>query len=152
MEQENVHLSYNTVADWFLAKSKMSPKKLQKLVYYFQAWGNALLHYPVIDDTQFEAWPHGPVSPELYQEYKMYGWTEIEQHDPVSVESEDLVELLESVWITYGDKSANELEALTHSESPWRNARGALGQWDHSNEPITDDDMRSFYASIYSGD
>ena len=35
-----VKYSYNDVADWFLVKGKgeISPKKLQKLVYYAYAW------------------------------------------------------------------------------------------------------------------
>lgn len=145
-------LSFDKVADWFLAKEPMSPKKLQKLVFYFQAWGNALLHYPIINDTKFEAWPHGPVSHELYVEYKDYGWTDIEQKSEPAIQDEKILDLLESVWLTYGDKSANELEALTHQEEPWRQARGNLGPWEHSNKVITDDSMKKFYASIYSGD
>ncbi|RXT17738.1 hypothetical protein BVJ53_07320 [Lacticaseibacillus chiayiensis] len=149
MEQ---HMSYKDVAAWFLSKSAMSPKKLQKLVYYFQAWGNALLHYPVIDDTYFEAWPHGPVSMDLYQDYKKYGWTDIEKGKPIEINSENLDNLLESVWVTYGDKSANELEALTHKEMPWKKARAELGPGEHSNKRIADEDMKEFYQSIYSGD
>ncbi len=31
------------VADWFLSKEAMPHKKLQKLCYYYKAWGLALL-------------------------------------------------------------------------------------------------------------
>ena len=33
------------VADWFLSKEAMTPKKLQKLCYYYKAWGLALYYY-----------------------------------------------------------------------------------------------------------
>src|SRR3712207_9388330 len=58
------------VADWFLSKEKMTPKKLQKLSYYFEAWCHALFGRTLVNDTQFEAWVHGPVSPELYRDRK----------------------------------------------------------------------------------
>lgn len=32
------------VADWFLGKDSMSPKKLQKLVYYAYAWVLTLMN------------------------------------------------------------------------------------------------------------
>lgn len=132
----------------------MTPKKLQKLSYYFEAWGNALFNTSLIHDTFFEAWVHGPVSPELYQKYKEYGWNEIEKSDTnTDLEFEkDSLFLLESVWETYGDKSANELEALTHSEMPWIKARGSLGDNEPCTNRISGEDMREFYLSIYSGD
>ena len=54
------------VSEWFLSKESMTPKKLQKLSYYFEAWCHALFNRSLINDTRFEAWIHGPVSPELY--------------------------------------------------------------------------------------
>ncbi|WP_374049741.1 type II toxin-antitoxin system antitoxin SocA domain-containing protein [Paenibacillus larvae] len=30
-------------------------------------------------DDNFEAWVHGPVNPQLYTEYREYGWQEIPQ-------------------------------------------------------------------------
>lgn len=141
------------VADWFLSKEKMTPKKLQKLSYYFEAWCHALFGRTLVNDTQFEAWVHGPVSPELYSKYRKYGWNDIEQKENNSVIFEPkALELLESVWMTYGDKSANELEALTHSEMPWRNARIGLSEDEPSHIKISGDDMHDYYLSIYIGD
>ncbi|MEW4353816.1 type II toxin-antitoxin system antitoxin SocA domain-containing protein [Streptococcus pneumoniae] len=142
------------VSDWFLFQSSMTPKKLQKLSYYFEAWGNALFNISLIYDTKFEAWVHGPVSPELYQKYRDYGWNEIEKLDKNtdSEFEEKSLFLLQSVWETYGDKSANELEALTHGEMPWIKARGSLADNDSCNTVISEKDMREFYLSIYSGD
>ena len=50
--------------------------KLQKLVYYAQAWHLALRDVPLFEED-FEAWVHGPVIPALYQEYKKFGWRPI---------------------------------------------------------------------------
>nr|WP_250161443.1 type II toxin-antitoxin system antitoxin SocA domain-containing protein [Furfurilactobacillus milii] len=131
----------------------MTPKKLQKLAYYFEAWGWALLHRSVISDTHFEAWAHGPVSPELWREYHAYGWNKIDKEETApGIDNQDLNDLLEAVWVTYGDKSANELEALTHTETPWIRARGGLKDGDRCSTPISDGDMERYYASIYNGD
>lgn len=143
------------IANWFLAKENMTPKKLQKLTYYVQAWGHALLNRPVINDTTFEAWAHGPVSSELYNEYRDFGWNDIPKLDNApDIQDEKVNDLLESVWITYGDMSANALEAQTHVEDPWIKARrkARAEEGDRCTEKISEDDMREFYLSIYSGD
>ncbi|MFB9769788.1 Panacea domain-containing protein [Lactiplantibacillus modestisalitolerans] len=143
----------NDVAAWFISKEPMSDKKLQKLSYYAVAWGWALFNKSIIDDDKFEAWVHGPVSPTLYQEYKEYGWTDIDTPKTGNPDiGEPLSGLLESVWVTYGDKSGNELEALTHSEAPWQEARIGLNLNAPSNNEIATKTMRNFYLSIYNGD
>lgn len=86
--------------------------------------------------------------------YRGYGWNEIEKLDTSndSEFEEESLFLLESVWETYGDKSANELEALTYSEMPWIKARGNISENEACNNAISTQDMREFYLSIYSGD
>lgn len=117
-------ISINEVAKYFIENGEdITPKKLQKLSYYAEAWCNALLNERLIEDTHFEAWVHGPVSPDLYQQYKRYGWNEIDKPE-VNVEysfSDKEKEILDSVIETYGHLSGNELEALTHEEAPWLN-------------------------------
>ena len=144
--------SYRDVAQWFLSQESMTPKKLQKLCYYFQAWSNALFDMPLISDTKFQAWVHGPVSPQLYSVYRGYGWNYIPDRENNDEIFEDAaLELLYAVWNTYGDKSANELEALTHQETPWINARRGYGAYENSNVEISDQDMAEYYKSIYIG-
>lgn len=141
------------VADWFLSKESMTPKKLQKLCYYAEAWSQALYEEGLIHDSEFEAWVHGPVSPELYREYKDHKWNEISKTDDNShMMDNKALDLLESVWVTYGRNTANELEALTHTEAPWINARRGLGESESSNNKISPEDMKNYYSSIYIGD
>lgn len=45
-----------------------------------------------------------------------------------------------------------QLEALTHEEMPWLNARKGLGKWDSSNNKISNEDMKNFYLEQYIGD
>ncbi len=140
------------VASFFLSKESMSPKKLQKLTYYAEAWHQALLNEPLIHDESFQAWVHGPVAPSLYRRYKPFGWSPIPKVEKITAKfNEKTLELLESVWETYGDQDGNSLEALTHSEAPWRNARAGLEPNDNSNVVISTEDMKSYYRSIYIG-
>ncbi|MDH9609462.1 DUF4065 domain-containing protein [Staphylococcus epidermidis] len=147
--------SVNEVAKYIIENcNNVTPKKLQKLAYYVQGWSNALLNRSLIDDTNFEAWVHGPVSPELYQTYKNYGWNPINE-PAVDVElnfTSNEEDLLNSVIETYGHLSGNELEAQTHLEAPWINQRLGLDDDEPSNNVISEDDMRTYYWSIYIGD
>lgn len=147
------------VAQWFLDKEDISPKRLQKLVYYVQAWSYALFDKPFIfEDDQpavFEAWQHGPVNPTLYHEYSGYGWHKIHlDNADVKIFTNMDLDLLESVWETYGDYSPNEIENLTHQEDPWKNARKRdnVSEGEYSKEIISSNDMREYYSSIYIGD
>lgn len=57
------------VANWFLSKSDMTHKKLQKLCYYAQAWTYALKGYR-LEDTDYQAWVHGSVSTVLWERFR----------------------------------------------------------------------------------
>ena len=140
------------IANWFLAKESMTHKKLQKVCYYAVAWGWALMDKDIATNSEFQAWVHGPVSPTLYSTYKGIGWNLIPQSTDTIELSQDLTDLLESVWLTYGDKSGNELEALSHAEKPWIEARNGLAASERSEEPINTNTMKAFYNSIKSTD
>ena len=138
------------VSDWFLSKESMTPKKLQKLCYYYKAWGLALYNEDLLPNSKFEAWVHGPVNPALYAAYRGYLWQDIPQHpDNSSVFTRRELELLESVWYTYGALTANAIEVLTHTEEPWRKARGSLDYFASCKQEIENDDMKSYYRRVY---
>ena len=138
------------VSDWFLSKESMTPKKLQKLCYYYKAWGLTLYDEDLLSYIKFEAWVHGPVNSELYRYYKGYLWKNILQCPDNSREfnSREL-ELWESVWYTYGELTANAIEVLTHMEEPWRKARGSLEEFASCTHEITNENMKSYYCRIY---
>jgi len=138
------------IANWFLSKEAMTHKKLQKVCYYAVAWGWALMNKDIAKNDEFQAWVHGPVSPVLYDTYKGSGWNLINKTKTPSDISADVTDLLESVWLTYGSKSGNELEALSHSEKPWLEARAGLSAAERSSEPINPGIMIEFYNSIKS--
>ena len=43
--------------------------KLQKLIYYIQAWSLGINKEPMMN-ARFEAWVHGPVCRQLYERFK----------------------------------------------------------------------------------
>jgi uncharacterized phage-associated protein len=117
--------------------------KLQKLLYYSQA------HYLVSYDTplfgdRIEAWVHGPVVPPVYGEYKSFRWSPILIEGSAKL-SEKHSGLVSSVLAAYGDFSAWELERLSHSEDPWKQARAGIAPDQSSNAVITLESMKAYY-------
>lgn len=144
------------VVSWLLSKQSMSPKKLQKLLYYAQAWGVTLLNETPEEinnrlfNESFEAWVHGPVLPEVYHEFKEYGYREIPQRD-IEVDLEEEVEdVLNQVIEIYGDYSGNELENISHQEDPWKNAREGYNPLQICNKIIPVEEMYNYYIQRVS--
>jgi uncharacterized phage-associated protein len=61
------------------------------------------------------------------------------------------LELLESVWQTYGDYTGNALEALSHKEKPWIEARNGYAPDERCNICISLKSMKDFFKTIYIG-
>lgn len=140
------------VAKFFLTKESMTHKKLQKLCYYAQAWYLAIKNKPLFNG-KFEAWVHGPVCPELYREYKEFGYGPIPKVNVMpEVFDDDTIDFLESVYSTYGPFSGDQLECLTHMEDPWKEARGELEEWMPSHNVISETTMAKFYRDVYENE
>lgn len=144
-------ISIHAVADYFIRFSQevgdpITNLKLQKLVYYAQAWHLALKGERLMP-ARFEAWVHGPVCVPLYQRFRRYSWNPIDE----AVEKPDLPDAVEKhlreVMEVYGGMSAWDLERLTHAEEPWRIARGELPSDEPSTAVISDEEMKRFYAA-----
>lgn len=150
----------SNVAMWFLCKSAMSNKKLQKLCYYAYSWYIVFFNeledalssgcvLNVLSSEKFEAWIHGPVNPRLYRRYRDYGWEDIpRQRVRVRITSPNFEDMLEQVWESYGDFSADDLEWLTHNELPWINARRGVAPNVPCNNKIDDLDILKYYATL----
>ena len=148
-----VRCNMNTIydlANWFLDKSSMSHKKLQKLCYYAVAWHYTLYNSILINEDEFEAWVHGPVSSALWSKYKDYCWAPIPRSDEKPVFDNDTEDFLQIVYNTYGDYSGHQLEVFTHREQPWRDARKGLEEHEASNTPIDIEVMKKYYLSVYA--
>lgn len=134
------------IAEYFLSKDSMSHKKLQKLCYYAQAWYLANYGRP-LTANRFEAWVHGPVSPDLYSEYRDWGWVAIpKQKNEPQLKDDTVKELLDKVFETYGSYDGDMLEKITHAEEPWREARKGCTSDAYSRNPISFESMKKYYG------
>jgi uncharacterized phage-associated protein len=126
-------------------ESEISNLKLQKLVYYSQAWHLAIHGTPLFEED-FQAWVHGPVVPELYQKYKSFGWQPIKEAASPKL-SEEASSFLNEVADEYFACDAYELEQMTHVEAPWNRARENLPPDAPSNAVIEKEWMKEYYGA-----
>ncbi len=146
------------IANWFLTAvdresgDSMTHLKLQKLLYYAQAWTLVITGEPLFEE-EIQAWMHGPVVPEVYSKYSGSSFEEIKapNHDEcVDIDGEH-EEILEQVMDNYGIFEAKYLENLTHSEDPWRIARGNIPKEEKCTNIITKESMKEFYSKQREG-
>ena len=128
-------------------KGSMTAMKLQKLVYYCQAWSL------VWDDAQLfpeeiEAWANGPIVRDLFQAHRgEYMVSAIPEGDPSKL-NEVQMETVQAVLGYYGEKSSQWLSDLTHMEDPWKNTRAGLPEMSRSNRVIPLYVMADYYSSL----
>ena len=141
------------VAQYILRKhGPMTTWKLQKLVYYCQAWSL------VWDDDQLfpeeiRAWANGPVVRELYDKHRglfSADASRFSDREPYRF-SDEQRETINIVLNGYGDKSPQWLSDLTHMEDPWRNARKGMSDRQRGNTVIPKQDLAEYYGSILPG-
>lgn len=139
------------VAAFVLAKQgEITAMKLQKLVYYSQAWSLVWDEAPLIRE-KIQAWANGPVVPELYFAHKgKYTVAPGEIEGNPDALDEDQRETIEAVLSHYGDKHSQWLSDLTHAEDPWKYARKEAGLPDgaRGTAEITQAAMAEYYSSL----
>lgn len=138
------------VAKYVLEKlGTMTTMKLQKLVYYCQAWSLGWDGKPLFEEN-FEAWANGPVCPELF--YKHRGQfvvgEELFADLPDYEFSKDEKETLKAVLDYYGDKDPQWLSELTHKEAPWKEARVGVPVGAACSNIISKESMQLYYGGL----
>jgi uncharacterized phage-associated protein len=135
-------------------KGVMTTWKLQKLVYYSQAWSLVWDDAPLFSE-RIEAWANGPVVPRLYQEHKgNFTIGSLKRlGDPAKLDA-DQRETIDIVLREYGDKTSQWLSDLTHREEPWLRARKreGLAPGQRGEAVITKDDMAEYYGGLTSAE
>ncbi len=136
------------IANYILKKlGRMTAMKLQKLVYYSQAWSLVWDEKPLFRE-RIEAWVNGPVVPNLYRVHRgQFDVKDWPHGDPDNLSGLQR-ETVDIVLDFYGDKSSQWLSDLTHSEQPWRDARQGLAPTDRGGNEITHASMHEYYSSI----
>ncbi len=140
--------SAHDVAAYILQqKGAMSTWKLQKLVYYSQAWHLVWDEEPLFSEP-VEAWSNGPVVRALYNQhrgqFKVSRWGSGQPSKLTASERETI----DAVLSFYGDKSGHWLSELTHSEPPWREAREGLPPDARGSRRIKRGDMVDYYSGL----
>ncbi len=138
------------VAKYILQKKgNLTAMKLQKLLYYCQAWSLVWDEKPLFENT-IQAWVNGPVLPAVYNYHR--GQYFVGEKDFPSADSACLnavqKETVDAVLGYYSDKSAQWLIDLTHSEEPWKEARVGLAPGERGNREITHAAMADYYSGL----
>lgn len=145
------------LARYYLARAAddgdlITPLKMQKLVYL--AFAETLArHNKKLFDQDFQAWPNGPVEPDLYQELKKYGSMPINPDYAKGYEvflekiPSEVKKTLDEVYEEYISKSAFELVNITHSQKPWLKAREGLDAAERTNNKIGVEDILEEFQS-----
>lgn len=138
----------NDVAAYIIARQgAMSTWKLQKLVYYSQAWHLVWSDTPLFDD-RIQAWANGPVVKVLYNQHRGAFSVDAWPQGDVQRLSDDERQTIDLVLEGYGSLTGRQLSHLTHSELPWQSAREGLEPTQPGNREITTDSMLAYYQAL----
>lgn len=116
------------IANYFLTKEKMNKYKLHQLCYLYVGWITAYQDNANICNSIFVTSPHGPQNASLVYKYRKYGFEDINKHSSTNIDfNEAELFVLESIWLTYGDKSYEELEVINITAPPYHNTEYYYG-------------------------
>lgn len=119
----------------------ISNLKLQKILYFIQAEFLVVQDKPCFQE-QIEAWDFGPVVPEVYRHYKVFGSAAIpslRSEDYYPFKNKDKL-LMDGIIDECANYSASELVEYIHNQSPWITAYGQ-----GRSAVITNESIKSFF-------
>lgn len=139
---------------------KMTPMKLQKLVYFAHGWYLALTGGKPLIDEKIEAWAYGPVVPSLYHEFKSFGSSKIDRYAmdfdiendfkliaPKLPTDKELEDFLKKIWNVYGEFTGIQLSNMTHlPNTPWKKVWGEDGV--PVNTDISDEIIKEHFSNL----
>ena len=138
----------------------MSHLKLQKLLFYCQAYHLAKFDEPLFDED-FEAWGHGPVCRNVYDVLKgksvLYSDVSYSAYDfDADIVLKDVVAseqfgLVNDVLTELNKWDGAELERATHKEQPWLTARNGYTPNQNCSVLIDKTEMKEFYKLEMDG-
>lgn len=131
------------VAQYILdQRGTMTSMKLQKLVYYSQAW-SIVWDDDVIFPEPIEAWKNGPVVRDLWEANRNQFRVSRVANGNADALSPSQKETIDQVLEFYGRRDAQWLSDLTHMEDPWKDAY-PRGQ----NTEITPAALGEYYSGL----
>jgi uncharacterized phage-associated protein len=109
--------------------SRMSPLKLQKILFFAQGWHLGIYGKPLFDDPVL-AWKFGPVVQDVYATFRHFGDQNIAMTDwhcstGAQVTDPEDKAFLDRIFAEYAVESASDLVERTHNTDPWLDAWGS---------------------------
>lgn len=105
----------------YTTNKTISNLRLQKILYFIQAEFLVAKKQPCFSD-EIQAWDFGPVVPNVYYEYRMFGSANIPCIDKSQashiISSKDK-SILDNVIDECSKYSTSELVEITHNQTPW---------------------------------
>lgn len=101
----------------------ISNLKLQKILYFIQA-EFLVVKQDVCFPNKIEAWEFGPVVPDVYHKYKIFGSASIHyvgSNSFAGISSDDRA-LIDGIIDECAGYSASTLVEITHNQTPWKDA------------------------------
>jgi len=141
---------FDVAAAILTRRGPMSHMKLQKLLYYAQAWSLVWEESPLFPD-EIEAWINGPVVRAVYEVLRTkfrVGVADLGGRGDASVLTAVESATLDRVLDYYGDKDPQWLSDLSHMESPWQTARIGVAPTERSSQPISHASLAEYYGSL----
>ena len=136
------------VTAYIISKTRnLDAMKLQKLLYYSQAWALVWDSRPLFP-SKIEAWANGPVIREVFKAYQgQYRITEARFGNKDALNPTEK-KTVDAVLKFYGPQSGFYLSELTHKERPWKEARQGIAPGEPSDREITKSAMLEYYGSL----
>lgn len=124
----------------------MTNLRVNKLLFYAQGWHLVRFKKPLFQED-FEAWPLGPVVPDVYKAFKPCGRERIAAASgdfSPSVFTSEEIDLLLDVSNEYGKYSSPALVNMTHAkDSPWKKVYEP-----GANRVIPIRDMEAYFSGL----
>lgn len=144
--------SADAVADYLIALAhqrgeQLNNLKLQKLLYYAQAWHLALHDQPLFPE-KFQAWMSGPVIPALYWKFKRHGIHALPAPDSRPDLAPEIVRLLDEVADDYMPLDEYDLSSMTYREAPWMTAHQGIDITEPCDVELDENEMRTFFRRL----
>lgn len=142
-----------TISYIFKTAGEITPLALQKILYYIQGIYMIQFHEELFHE-ECQAWAHGPVYKEVYDVFKNFKYNPIEDTRFAMLQnrfhelSEDEKHVIDLVVNSFGMYSGKTLECITHEEKPWKDARLACLPDERSQELITKDAIKAYFAEL----
>jgi uncharacterized phage-associated protein len=125
----------------------MDSYKLQKLLYYTQAWHLAWYDEPLFNNP-IEAWSNGPVVRDVYNAHSGTYTVEVIGRSDATALTEQQRQAVSAVVDRYSEFSGRTLSEMTHAEGPWQITRSGLPPHARSDRVIAPHLMRDYYRAF----